>query len=104
MILDFDLSQNFKNYGKLKAIQVDNKHIQEISNIHDGGEIIIKLDNVRLLYNFIYVNNGRYFTELCLLDGFNRILAVAYKDDYIVKDKTRIYVLNKKIFEEKFFG
>ncbi len=102
MILDCNLGQKFRNYGVLQAIQVSNEHLREISKYYEGKEILVKLGEIKLAYKFIHKDNFKYFNELCLLDRFNRILAVAYEDDYIVRDKTGIYILNKKKFEEKY--
>jgi hypothetical protein len=101
-MLDYNLSQRNKNknHDELQAIQVSAEHIQDISNNYDGIEIVIKLDKVKFVYKFDYIECERYFTELCLLDGFSRVLAVAYKDDYVIKRGTGVYVLNKEQFEK----
>jgi hypothetical protein len=100
MILEYDLNKEFINYNNLQAFQINNEHIQKISSRCEDKEIIIKFRNIKLEYKFNYINDERYFAETCLLDGFNRILAVAYKNDYIIRDKTGIYVLNKDKFEK----
>lgn len=96
----FDLNLEFKNYGELKAFQVNDNHIQRVCKNYEAGEIIIKLDDVKFDYKFIYTNYEIIFIELCLLDRFNRILAVAYKNDYVIRNKTETYVLNKEKFEK----
>jgi hypothetical protein len=61
MILDRDLSQEFKNYSNLQAIQVNNEHIQKISDGCQDKEIIIKLKDIKLSYKFAYINDERHF-------------------------------------------
>ena len=103
MIFNSDLSQEFKKYDNLHALQIDNEHICKISYACQDKEVIIKFKNIKLQYKFNSIDEDRYFMELCLLDKFNRILAIAYKNDYIVEDENEIYVLNKDKFE-KYYG
>jgi hypothetical protein len=100
MILKYDLSHEFINYGDLQAFQINYEHLNKIKNYCKDKTIIIKLKGVKLEYKFNYIDDERYFTEACLLDRFNRILAVAYQNDYVIKDNTETYVLNKEKFEK----
>lgn len=103
MLLSFDLNNEFKMYGNkheiVEGIQVNDEHICKISRGHAGKEIIVRLDNIRLAYKFYFILNERRFSELQILGRFNGISSVAYKNDYIVRDKLDIYILNKEKFE-----
>jgi hypothetical protein len=103
MELNIDLNNEFKIYGNeheiVWGIQVNDEHICKIARGHAGKEIILRLDNIRLAYKFYFILNERCFSELHILGRFNGISSIAYRDDYVVRNKSDIYILNKEKFE-----
>ena len=102
----YDINTEFKDYGNqyeiLQGIQVNNEHLQKINGDFGQTKIVIKAENLKFVYEFRYINDERSFVELRLRNWFNRVLFIAYKGDYIVRDKTGVYILNKEKFENRY--
>ena len=106
MLTNYAFNKDFKKYGNcyeiLDGIQINEEYLQKISGESECKEIVLKFDNIKVAYKFDFVDGERFFTELQIRGRFNRVLFVAYKGDYIVRDKTGIYILNKQKFEERY--
>ncbi|MEI8129234.1 MAG: hypothetical protein WCG95_06410 [bacterium] len=106
MNIEINLNREFKDYGNqnevLQGIQINSEHILNISKQQAEKEFVLKLDDIKFVYKFDFIGNERSFAELQLRTKFNKILFVAYKGDYIVRDKTGIYISNKEKFESRY--
>jgi len=102
----YNINKEFRNYGnryeELQAIQINEGHIKQINNDSEGKEVVVKAENLKFVYEFEIRREGRYFKELRILNWFNRVLFKAYQGDYILRDKTGIYTLNKEKFESRY--
>lgn len=92
--------QKFKNYGNnyeiLRAIPINNEFLKEIN------ENPFRINGTKFVCHFENKNNVKRFIELRIKNFLNITTSVGYKDDYIVHDKTGIYIISKEKFEKQY--
>ncbi|MFA7658461.1 MAG: hypothetical protein WCY19_03415 [Candidatus Gastranaerophilaceae bacterium] len=105
MLTDYDLNTEFKDYGNqyeiLRGIQINDEFIEKIRSI-GKTKITVHAGGLKFVYEFRHVEGKRQFVELRIKNCLNITCFIGYKGDYIVRDKTGIYILTKEKFENQY--
>lgn len=106
MKLNYDINKEFaiyeNQYEVIQAFQIEQQHILGVTKLSKDKKDLLVQEGIRIYYYFTFINNEKCFLKLQIHNRINKLLYVGYLGDYIVRDKSGIYILSKDRFERMY--
>src|SRR5574344_1818425 len=101
-----NINREFKDYVNqydiLQGIQITDEFIEKIYSDFGKKKITVNAEGLKFVCEFKYIEGRKQFVELRIKNWLNITSFIGYNGDYIIRDKTGIYILPKEKFESRY--